>query len=170
MSSGVFYVWYTDLPFIMLINGNSKEVCFMFRFVLLVFWMALIFLFTCAFSLEDFVLSGMISFQVTLNPHFTEFLYPLPERPPIWFVLRKVGHAFVFLIMAILFYYNFQSKRMMVIISFFYAGLTEILQLFFQRGGRLFDIIFDGIGIILAFVVITIISAIKSELIRKLNI
>jgi VanZ family protein len=124
---------------------------FMIRWMMFILWAGLIFLFTCSESLEEFILKGEISFQWNSQPKMSEFLYPLPAVPNEAFISRKLGHAMSFFILTIFGYCRF-SIRNLVSLCFLYAILTEVLQLFFQRGGRLFDIGFDSMGILLAFV------------------
>jgi VanZ family protein len=129
----------------------------MFRWMILILWAGLIFLFTCCKSMEELIQQGVISFQWNAQPNIREFLYSLPSVPDEAFISRKLGHALSFFILTIFGYFRF-SIRVMVTLSFIYALMTEILQLFFQRGGRLFDIGFDSMGIILAFVFLKVLS------------
>lgn len=126
----------------------------MLRSFILIVWTGLIFLFTCTVSMEQFIHHGMISFQWSTQPNFDEFLYPLPPTPDAYFISRKLGHAISFFILTILLFTRFFSKISALIFSISYAILTEVLQLFFHRGGRLFDIGFDGVGIVVGLLVI----------------
>jgi VanZ family protein len=126
----------------------------MLRSVVLICWAGLIFLFTCTESLEQVMYQRVISFKWSLPTNMIEFLYPLPTRLEVPFLTRKMGHALSFFIFSILLYSTFLSKKKMVAISLFYAVATEVLQLFFQRGGRLFDIGFDGIGILVGLLIV----------------
>jgi VanZ family protein len=127
----------------------------MLRSVALIFWAGLLFLFTCTESMEQFIQNGIIVFSWSSQPNVHEFLYPLPSVPDATFISRKVGHALSFFVLSILSFSVFLSKKKMLVISLLYAVLTEVLQLFFQRGGRLFDIGFDGAGIAVALMVVT---------------
>lgn len=135
----------------------------MIRSVVLIMWAVLIFLFTCTESMEQFLQQGVISFSWSKHPNMSEFFYPLPTTFDTTFIHRKLGHALSFFILSILIFKLFLSKRKMLAISLFYAGLTEVLQLFFQRGGRLFDIGFDGIGVIAALIIVASIKLVQEK-------
>jgi VanZ family protein len=141
----------------------------MLRSVALIFWTGLLFLFTCTESLEQFIQQGAVAFSWSSQPNVHEFLYPLPSVPDATFILRKVGHAFSFFILSILCFSVFLSKKKMLVISLLYAVLTEVLQLFFQRGGRLFDIGFDGAGIAVALVFVTILGLTNEKSLTRDN-
>lgn len=135
----------------------------MIRWCILLFWTGLVFIFTCTTSLEDLLQQGIITFKWTSQPNFSEFLYPLPTGFDEAFITRKMGHAVSFFILTLLVYYRFLSVKMMIAMSLLYASITEILQLFFQRGGRLFDIGIDGIGIVVAFIFVAIVLSMNNE-------
>jgi VanZ family protein len=130
----------------------------MLRSVALIFWTGLLFLFTCTESMEQFIHQGAIVFSWSNHPNVHEFLYPLPSIPDATFISRKVGHALSFFILSLLCYSVFLSKKKMLVSSLLYAVLTEVLQLFFQRGGRLFDIGFDGVGITMALMAVIVLG------------
>lgn len=135
----------------------------MLRSVVFIFWSGLLFLFTCTESMEQFVHQGVITFSWSPQPNLNEFLYPLPTSPDIAFISRKMGHALSFFILSLLSFSLFLSIRKMLMISLLYAVISEVLQLFFHRGGRLFDIGFDGIGIIGALLIVTSFKVINKK-------
>jgi VanZ family protein len=141
----------------------------MLRSVALIFWAGLLFLFTCTESLEQFIQQGAVAFSWSSQPNVHEFLYPLPSVPDATFISRKVGHAFSFFILSILCFFVFLSKKKMLVISLLYAVLTEVLQLFFRRGGRLFDIGFDGAGIAVALMVVTFLGLTNEKSLTRDN-
>jgi VanZ family protein len=127
----------------------------MLRTLATISWVMMILLFTCTESMEHLINQRIISFQLNTNPNFSEFLYPLPTTFDIQFLLRKMGHAISFLILTFFLYLNHLSKKVIFILNFCLATLTEALQLFLHRGGRLFDIGFDVIGCMIGLIVIT---------------
>lgn len=118
------------------------------RFLFLLIWTSIIFICTCSASIEDVLLTHRIEFIWNSHPVFSEILNPLPSDMTMYFILRKVGHALSFLIFTIAVYLNKPSYSISGISAFAYALLTEILQLFFMRDGRLFDVGFDSAGIV----------------------
>jgi VanZ family protein len=139
----------------------------MVRSVVLIIWAGLIFLFTCTESMEQFLQQGVITFSWSKYPDITEFWYPLPPELEASFISRKLGHALSFFILSILIFIVSLSKRKMVAISLFYAVTTEVLQLFFRRGGRLFDIGFDAIGVVAALLIVASIHLVKEKSLTK---
>ncbi|SFB21016.1 MULTISPECIES: VanZ family protein [unclassified Bacillus (in: firmicutes)] len=123
----------------------------MIRILLISCWMGILFLFTCSLRIEELVTSGVLQFRFDAQPDLSELLQSLPPNAEISFWTRKIGHAFCFFILAILLLTKYPSVHAFGI-SLIYAGATEILQLFFYRDGRLFDIGFDAIGIVLAII------------------
>jgi VanZ family protein len=139
----------------------------MVRSVILIIWAGLIFLFTCTESMEQFWQQGVISFSWSKNPNMTEFWYPLPSSLDTSFISRKLGHALSFFILSIFIFIVSLSLKKMIVFSLFYAVTTEVLQLFFHRGGRLFDIGFDSIGIVTALIIVASLNLVKEKSLTK---
>ncbi|WP_186328701.1 VanZ family protein [Bacillus sp. X1(2014)] len=117
-------------------------------FILL--WALAIFIFTCTASFSELMESGQVQFQWDSHPNFSELLAPLPLELTRDFLLQKCGHAFAFLFLTILLQTKFRTKAWILFLAISFASLTEILQLYFTRDGRIFDIAIDLIGVLLA--------------------
>lgn len=105
----------------------------------------MVLLMTCTtrFELENNVLQ--IYFSWTSRPEFGDMFLKLPTELTEPFILQKVGHLIAFVILGFLLKMQISTnKTILFIISF--AMLTEVLQLYLSRGGRLFDVGFDLIG------------------------
>ncbi len=109
-----------------------------------------IFIFTCTSHFTSLFESGTIHFQWDPHPRLKELLLPLPAELTRDFLIQKIGHFSAFFILTLLLQTRFQSKVLILIIAISYAALTEFLQLYFTRDGRIFDIGFDAFGILLA--------------------
>lgn len=120
------------------------------RVLLIILWAGAIFIFTCTADFTSLMESGMIQFQWDGQPDPSKLFSPLPAELSPHFLLQKLGHLSAFFILTILLQARFHSKLSTLIIAISYAALTELLQLFFTRDGRLFDIGIDTIGILLA--------------------
>lgn len=120
------------------------------RNLFILVWCVAILIFTCTSSFHDLIQLGVLRFRWDSQPTFSDFLSPLPYKLNKGFLLQKVGHIIVFQILTILLLMRFKSHLMILATAASYAALTEILQLYFNRGGRAFDIGFDLIGIIMA--------------------
>lgn len=121
----------------------------MIRILLITCWMGILFVFTCSLRIEEIITSGVLQFSFDSQPDLSELLQSLPPDTTGAFWTRKIGHAACFFILAFLLLKKLPRVHTLAI-SVIYAASTEILQLFFFRDGRLFDIGFDAIGIVLA--------------------
>lgn len=120
------------------------------RVLVILVWAGAIFVLTCTSSFRDLVEHGVVWFAWDPQPVFELLLEPLPERISADFLLQKHGHIGAFFILTALLQTKLKSRWSILIIAAAYAVLTELLQLFFNRDGRFFDIGFDGVGILLA--------------------
>ncbi|MBV7504150.1 VanZ family protein [Bacillus sp. sid0103] len=116
----------------------------------IILWALAIFILTCTTSFSGLMESGQVHFQWDSHPNFSELLSPLPLDLSRDFLLQKCGHALAFLFLTLLLQTKFHSKTVILILSISFASLTEILQLYFSRDGRIFDIGFDLVGILFA--------------------
>jgi len=112
--------------------------------------MVFILVLTCTSSFSGLVESGLLRFVWVTDPDFTEFLSPLPSQLSEAFLLQKAGHSLAFLVLTFLLFSHFRSRLLVLLLTSVFALITEFLQLYFGRGGRLFDIGFDLIGVLLA--------------------
>ncbi|WP_042462698.1 VanZ family protein [Neobacillus dielmonensis] len=118
--------------------------------VTILIWMLLIFVLTCTASFSELLAYGEVQFHWESHPDLADLFTPMPEQVSNGFVKQKIGHSFAFFVFALLLQRKKQSKILIFVVATTYAMFTEILQLFFTRDGRLFDIGFDLAGIIMA--------------------
>ncbi len=123
------------------------------RVLLILLCAGAIFVSTCTYSFDQFIRFGEIRFEWDLHPNLSVFLEPLPSHLSGDFLLQKVGHFSAFFILTLLLHSRFQAKGVALILAISYGAFTEILQLYFTRDGRLFDIGFDSAGVLLALAV-----------------
>ncbi|WHY00045.1 VanZ family protein [Neobacillus sp. DY30] len=119
-------------------------------------WCTVILIFTCTSSFHDLIQQGVLRFRWDGDPTFSDFLSPLPYVLSKGFLLQKLGHIVVFQVLTILLLMKFRSHMIILAMTASFASLTEILQLYFSRGGRAFDIGFDLIGILLTLAIANI--------------
>ena len=117
------------------------------RILILIIWTGVIFITTCVSNLNELTHGFFISFDFRDKPDLTEFYSPLPILTED-FMIQKIGHILAFFVFTILLFQCFYSFSIALIGSAGYGFMTEILQLYFSRGGRLFDVGFDSIGVI----------------------
>ncbi|MEH7886709.1 VanZ family protein [Bacillus sp. JJ1609] len=117
----------------------------MIQSLLLAFWTMAVLLMTCTtgFELENNMLQ--LYFSWTSKPEFEDLFLRLPIELTEPFILQKVGHLFAFVILGFLLKMQTSTDKT-ILFSLCFAMLTEVLQLYLSRGGRLFDVAFDLIG------------------------
>jgi hypothetical protein len=90
-----------------------------------------------------------LGFKWVSSPNFWSFFYWADiSKIHHNFVIVKIGHFIGFGIFDLLLFHWKSSHKEALGISFTFALLTEILQLFFGRDGRLYDLIIDSLGAI----------------------
>lgn len=118
------------------------------RTVLIIFWGIVLLVFTCA-SDSGFWVSGTIpTFHLSAPPDFHNLL-TLDIRYTSTWIIRKIGHFSGFAILAVLLYRKNKSALKSILFSIGFALLTELLQLYFGRDGRLYDVAIDSAGVLL---------------------
>lgn len=65
--------------------------------------------------------------------------------------------------LAVLFYRRSKSTVLSILVSIAFALLTELLQLYFGRDGRLYDVAIDSAGVLLGAMVVQIVNRIKFD-------
>jgi VanZ family protein len=136
--------------------------------LLLFFWMGAIFLMTSVSMPRGHVTQthNLSIFKWESEPNLSEFITPVPTLTEE-FLIRKFGHILVFFLLAVLFILAYHSIWNALLACFLFGLSTEFIQLFFSRGGRLFDVWIDGIGVILgvifSFCMTQILDIVKNE-------
>jgi len=123
------------------------------RSLFIFIWCTAILIFTSTSSFHDLIQLGVVKFRWDGQPTFSDFLSPLPYDLSKGFLLQKLGHIIAFQVLTILLLMKFRTHMMILAMVVSFAALTEFLQLYFNRGGRAFDIGFDLIGILLTLAV-----------------
>ncbi|MEH7492202.1 VanZ family protein [Neobacillus niacini] len=132
-------------------------------------WCTAILIFTCTSSFYDLIQLGVVRFRWDGQPTFSDFLSPLPYDLSKGFLLQKLGHIIAFQVLTILLLMKLRSQMMILAMAASFAALTEILQLYFSRGGRAFDIGFDLLGILLTLAIASLFRIKHSDRINLNN-
>ncbi|MEC0207012.1 VanZ family protein [Paenibacillus lautus] len=138
------------------------------RIVLTIIWALALFIFTCSVNFNLLIQHHIIDFQLNPNPDWSELLRLDFQWASHDWILRKIGHLIGFFILALL-ASNFGKYKSAFYLSIIYAALTEILQLFFFRGGRIYDVINDSFGVLLAYLFCLILFSNSSRHKRNFN-
>lgn len=123
----------------------------MFKILIVIGWMCLLFVFTCTANLHDLLSHAEMRFHWAGQPDFTD-LFSLTYGQVINanFLFQKTGHFFGFGVLALLLMGITKRRKNTLVLALAYAVLTEILQLYFARDGHLLDMGIDAFGIVLA--------------------
>jgi len=119
------------------------------KLVLVIVWAIILGIHTWTDHLGALLRLQSIHFKWNPTPNFREFFY-MNDITDIhhYFIIVKAGHFIGFAVFDFLVYHWIRSHKKALWISFFFALFTEILQLFFYRDGRLYDLIIDFCGAI----------------------
>lgn len=132
------------------------------KIILVILCAGAIFLCTCTESLMELKNTYSASFVWNDNPNLNEIFSAFPAETGDLFWKQKMLHIVAFFILTFLLVSVTSSLKISVILAVMYALLTEVLQLFFNRGGRIFDVGFDSLGIIAALLFIGIIRLVAT--------
>lgn len=125
------------------------------RIILTVVWAFALFVFTCSVNFHLLIRYHIIDFRFNTTPDWSELLKLDFQWSNHEWIMQKAGHFIGFFILALL-GSDFGKYKSAFYLSVLYAALTEFLQLFFFRGGRIYDVINDSLGIFLAYILCTI--------------
>ncbi|WP_281863340.1 VanZ family protein [Planomicrobium okeanokoites] len=136
-----------------------------FKICLVIFWSTGILVVMTTSNAEAFLYNQILHYELDLSPNYMD-LFRLNDvaLTDNFYLIQKLGHLFSFGILYILFYnwLHIHSKAFWYCIAV--AISSEIIQLFFGRNGRLFDIGVDFIGIFLAYRIIVVVTACKAKI------
>ncbi|WP_151736527.1 VanZ family protein [Paenibacillus tengchongensis] len=131
------------------------------KFVFALVWGALLFVFTCAADSSFWSVPEIPYFQWTPYPDFRKMTV-IDVMATSQFIIRKIGHCFGFTTFTMLIYWNIKSLKNSFILAVSYAALTEFMQLYFGRDGRIYDILIDSAGVVIGVLLSLSIRKLKS--------
>ncbi|MFP3357349.1 VanZ family protein [Planococcus sp. SIMBA_143] len=93
-----------------------------------------------------------IDFNIRLFPNLSDlFITSDIHLDSKLYVFQKTGHALSFGILYLLVNQAIKDHRVAIVLCSLFALFTEFLQLFFERSGRLVDVLIDIAGIYAAY-------------------
>ncbi|CAM3229855.1 VanZ family protein [Filibacter tadaridae] len=109
---------------------------------------------TCTSNAHDFLYHQIVNFTFVSAPSFSDLLIVSDiNLTSEFYLIQKMGHLASF---GLLYFFLFSWIKKPGT-AFLYCGLfacsTEVLQLYFKRNGRLFDVGIDLAGICIAYLI-----------------
>ncbi|RLJ90638.1 VanZ family protein [Planococcus citreus] len=93
-----------------------------------------------------------IDFNIRLFPNLSDlFITSDIHLDSKLYVFQKTGHALSFGILYLLVNQAIKDHRVAIVLCSLFALFTEFLQLFFERSGRLVDVLIDIAGVYAAY-------------------
>lgn len=125
---------------------------------LLVFlWAAAIIVATCNNDAHAFLFDRIIDFSFNPSPDLADLLiFNDIDFTDSFYFIQKTGHFLSFALLYVLLFIWLRKRLWAASIAVAFAVLTEILQLYFERDGRLFDAFIDSLGVLLAILLVNI--------------
>ncbi|WP_052302377.1 VanZ family protein [Bacillus sp. SG-1] len=124
------------------------------RLLVVFLYLSLLFVMACTASLTDLIEHQQIRFSVDAKPDFYSFFEfrSFNYTHPLY-ITQKSGHAISFFMLAVLLMALYNSLKAVIYVTWSFAFLTEIAQLFFSRTGCLVDVLIDLFGVMLFLIV-----------------
>lgn len=126
-----------------------------FKIVPVIIWGIILLVHTWTSNLGLLFRDQAISFKWVVSPDYLSFFY-LQDISTIhhYFIIVKTGHFIGFAIFDYLLYRWLKNHKWSIMISITFALMTEILQLYFGRDGRLYDLVIDSLGILTVYFIL----------------
>ncbi|WP_075617194.1 VanZ family protein [Paenisporosarcina indica] len=115
-------------------------------------WAVFIFVATCTSDAHAFLYDQEIQFTFEFAPNFMDLLITSDVHlMNEFYLIQKTGHVFTFGILYILHLLWVRNFGKAFALTGIFAAFSEVLQLYFNRNGRLFDVGVDFVGIFVAY-------------------
>jgi VanZ family protein len=118
------------------------------KIIPVIIWGIILLLHTWSSNLGALLRYQTISFTWVASPNYLSFFY-LQDISTIhhYFIIVKTGHFVGFAIFDYLLFKWLRNHKQSLVLSISFALMTEILQLYFGRDGRMYDLVIDTMGI-----------------------
>ncbi|WP_187434192.1 VanZ family protein [Paenibacillus methanolicus] len=118
--------------------------------IAIMLWCGVLFVGTCTVSVSLLISDYYVHFDFTSHGRLADlFLLDIMPESDLY-VIQKIGHITGFFILSLLLTKGGKQPSGLIW-AVLYALLTEILQPFFNRDGRLIDVLIDSVGIFGAY-------------------
>lgn len=117
-------------------------------------WAAFIVIVACTSDAYAFLYEQIVQFHFESAPKFKDLLITSDiDLTDEFYLIQKTGHMITF---GVLYFFHLlwtKSTGTAFVLTGIFAAFSEVLQLYFNRNGRFFDIGVDLVGISLAFLI-----------------
>ncbi|WP_416828291.1 VanZ family protein [Ectobacillus polymachus] len=119
------------------------------QLVLVIVWGLFLCMNIFAENLDSLLTLRSLDFHWNSSPNYMSFfnMVDITEIHSYWFLVKS-GHFIGFAIMNLLLYNLLGSYKKSIAITISFAVGSEVLQLFFGRDGRLYDVVIDSMGVL----------------------
>ena len=122
------------------------------KYIPVILWALCILIATNNYNFQSLLFAHDIDFNILLLPDLSDlFITSDIQLHSKIYMFQKTGHALSFGILYLLMNQAIKDHRVAIVLCSLFAFFTEFLQLFFERSGRLVDVIFDIAGIYAAY-------------------
>ena len=121
--------------------------------ILTVFWALIILVGSCTSDPQLFIYNQYVNFNFQSGPNiFDLFITKDFQVSSTFFLFQKIGHLAGFALLFFLLFNWIKRYKVTFVLCLMFAFLTEFLQLYFNRNGRLYDVGIDALGMVLGYI------------------
>jgi len=120
--------------------------------LLTMLWAVVIVVAACTSDAHAFLYEQVIGISFETAPNYGDLLIVSDiHLTKEFYLIQKTGHMFTFGVMYFFHLLWMKKSGTAFVLTGIFAGFSEVLQLYFNRNGRLFDIGVDLVGIVVAY-------------------
>ena len=134
-------------------DSQLRGVCNLRVYPLLTFlWATFIVIAACTSDAHAFLYEQVIQFHFESAPSYVDLLIVSDiHLNKEFYLIQKTGHMITFGVLYIFHLLWLKHSGTAFVLTGIFAAFSEVLQLYFNRNGRLFDIGVDLVGIFIAY-------------------
>lgn len=122
--------------------------------VLTFWWAVFIIIAICTSDAHAFLYEQVVQFHFESAPDFIDLLITSDiHLTQDFYLIQKIGHMITFGILYVFHLLWTKSTGTAFVLTGIFAAFSEVLQLYFNRNGRFFDVGVDLVGISLALLI-----------------
>lgn len=115
-------------------------------------WAVMILVGSCTSDPQLFIYNQYVNFDFHSAVNFRDLFIIIDfQLTSTFFLFQKIGHFAGFALLFFLLFNWTKSYRFTFVLCVMFALLTEVLQLYFNRNGRLYDVGVDTIGLVAGY-------------------